>query len=219
MYKRKSGFYVGLDEAGRGSCVGPLVVSMVAVDKVGLRTLMDLGIKDSKKLTPQRRLKLFPSIIMASAYVAVKAIQPCEIDAHNISHLTMKAMYSLLAPLAKHNLIRRVVADYVNPAKKLQRLIKGLLPSEVEVLVVEDADDKYFECMAASIIAKVVRDNELHKLQALYGVRGSGYPSDPKTLVWLKDVLSRGEPPPCIRRSWRTIRKLSLIESLDRWIA
>lgn len=218
MCECSHGLYVGLDEAGRGSCIGPLIVSMVAVDEVGLRTLMDLGVKDSKKLTLQKRLELFPSIITASTYVAVRAIQPREIDTHNINYLTMKAMCSLLMPLAKYGLIKRVIADYVNPAKRLQRFMRGLLPSSVEVLVVKDADDKYVECMAASIIAKVVRDNELNKLQARYGVRGSGYSSDPETLSWLKDVLAQGGLPPCIRRSWRTVKKFSRNASLDRWI-
>lgn len=218
MRNRNCGLYVGLDEAGRGSCIGPLIVSMVAVDDAGLKTLMELGVKDSKKLTPQKRLEMFPSIIIASTYVAVRAVQPYEIDVHNINYLTMRAMCSLLVPLAKDRLIKRVVADYVNPARKLQRLMKGLLPLGVEVLVVKDADDKYVECMAASIVAKVVRDNELRKLQVCYGVKGSGYSSDPETLGWLRDVLSRGELPPCIRKSWRTIRKLSLSASLDHWI-
>lgn len=209
---------MGLDEAGRGSCVGPLIVSMVAVDEAGLRALMDLGVKDSKKLTPRKRLELFPGIIAVSTYVAVRAIQPREIDVHNISHLTMKAMCSLLMPLARLASIKRVVADYVNPAKKLQRLMKGLLPSDVEVLVVKDADDKYFECMAASIIAKVVRDNELAKLQACYGVRGSGYSSDPETLSWLRDVLAQGVLPPCVRKSWRTVKRLVQNVPLDHWI-
>ncbi|MEM0240179.1 MAG: ribonuclease HII [Candidatus Nezhaarchaeales archaeon] len=208
--------YVGFDEAGRGCCVGPLVVAMVAVDEDGLRSLNDLGVRDSKKLTPQRRLELFPSIIISSRYVAVRAVQPCEIDANNINYLTMKAMCSLLMPLAKHGLIKRVIADYVSPAKKLQRLMRGLLPANVEVLVEKDADDTYLECMAASIVAKVVRDNELHKLQVRYGVRGSGYSSDPETLSWLKDVIGRGMLPPCVRRSWRTIKKFSNATSLDR---
>ncbi|MEM0233076.1 MAG: ribonuclease HII [Candidatus Nezhaarchaeales archaeon] len=210
--------YVGLDEAGRGSCIGPLVVAMVAIDEEGLSTLKIIGVKDSKKLTAKKRLELFPNIIMLSRYVAVRAIQPCEIDVNNINHLTMKAMHSLLMPLAKCSLIKRVIADYVSPAERLQRLMKGLLPPNVEVLILKDADATYPECMAASIVAKVVRDSELHKLQLRYGVRGSGYSSDPETLSWLKDALSQGWLPPCVRRSWRTIRKLSSTTSLDSWV-
>ena len=216
--KRASELYVGLDEAGRGSCVGPLVVSLVATDEAGLRALAELGVRDSKKLTPSRRLEIFPRVLSYSTYVAVKAVQPQVIDAHNISHLTMKAMYSITSPLAKRYPIKRVVADYVNPPRRLQRLLKGLLSPEVEVLVVEDADDKYVECMAASIVAKVVRDNEIAKLRAIYGVRGSGYPSDPETLEWLMSKASQGSLPPCVRRSWRTVKRIPLGEDLDRWL-
>ena len=216
--KRASELYVGLDEAGRGSCVGPLVVSLVATDEAGLRALAELGVRDSKKLTPSRRLEIFPRVLSYSTYVAVKAVQPQVIDAHNISHLTMKAMYSITSPLAKRYPIKRVVADYVNPPRRLQRLLKGLLSPEVEVLVVEDADDKYVECMAASIVAKVVRDNEIAKLRAIYGVRGSGYPSDPETLEWLMSKASQGSLPPCVRRSWRTVKRIPLGEGLDRWL-
>jgi ribonuclease HII len=130
----------------------------------------------------------------------------------------MEAMRSLVAPLARRYPIRRVVADYVNPPKRLRRLLKGLLRPEVEVLVMKDADDNYVECMAASIVAKVVRDNEIAKLRAFYGVRGSGYPSDPETLEWLRSKASQGPLPPCVRRSWRTVKRFSLSEGLDRWL-
>jgi len=216
--KRAPELYVGLDEAGRGSCVGPLVVSLVAADEAGLRALAELGVRDSKKLAPSRRLEIFPGILSCSTYVAVRAVQPQVIDAHNISHLTMEAMRSLVAPLARRYPIRRVVADYVNPPKRLRRLLKGLLRPEVEVLVMKDADDNYVECMAASIVAKVVRDNEIAKLRAFYGVRGSGYPSDPETLEWLRSKASQGPLPPCVRRSWRTVKRFSLSEGLDRWL-
>jgi len=210
--------YVGLDEAGRGSCIGPLAVSLVATDSDGLEKLRDIGVKDSKKLTPEARLRLFPKVLIASSYVAIKMIQPHEIDVHNVSALTMKAMYSLVKPLSLKASIKRIVIDYVNPVKKLKRLIRGILPRDVEVLIVEDADDKYVECMAASIVAKVARDNEICKLRDKYGVKGSGYPSDPETLEWLKSVMSCGEIPPCIRRSWRTVKKTPLGKTLDHWL-
>jgi ribonuclease HII len=194
------------------------VVSLVAVDEAGLKALAELGVRDSKKLTPNRRLELFPGILINSMYVAVKAIQPQVIDSNNISRLTMEAMCSLTALLAKRHPIRRVVADYVNPPRRLQRLLRGLLGPDVEVLVVEDADDKYVECMAASIVAKVVRDNEIAKLRVLYGVRGSGYPSDPETLEWLVNMASQGILPPCIRRSWRTVKRIPLDQGLYRWL-
>ena len=216
--KQARELYVGLDEAGRGSCIGPLVVSLVATDEAGLRALAELGVRDSKKLTASRRLEIFPEILLCSMYVAVRAVQPRVIDSHNVSHLTAKAMCSLTAPLAKRYSIKRVVADYVNPPRRLKRLLRGLLRPEVEVLVVEDADDKYVECMAASIVAKVVRDNEIAKLRAIYGVRGSGYPSDPETLEWLMSKASQGTLPPCVRRSWRTVKRIPLGEGLDRWL-
>ncbi|MHC1601277.1 MAG: ribonuclease HII [Candidatus Nezhaarchaeales archaeon] len=216
--KLSKALYIGLDEAGRGSCIGPLAVSLVAVDDRGLKELKDVGVKDSKKLTPEARLELFPRILMVSSYVAIKMIQPHEIDSHNVSFLTMKAMCSLVKSLSQKASIKRVVIDYVNPAKKLERLMRGVLPREVEILIVEDADDKYAECMAASIVAKVARDNEICKLRDKYGVRGSGYPSDPETLEWLKSVMSRGEIPPCVRRSWRTVKKTPLGKTLDQWL-
>jgi len=218
LCKQARELYVGLDEAGRGSCVGPLVVSIVAVDEAGLRALAELGVRDSKKLAPSRRIALFPGILLHSTYVAVRAVQPQVIDSNNISRLTAEAMRSLVVSLAKQYPIRRVVADYVNPPRRLQRLLRGLLRPDVEVLVVEDADDKYVECMAASIVAKVVRDNEIAKLRTTYGVRGSGYPSDPETLKWLMSKALQGTLPPCVRRSWRTVKRTPLGEGLDRWL-
>ncbi|RLE62603.1 MAG: ribonuclease HII, partial [Thermoprotei archaeon] len=58
---------------------------------------------------------------------------------------------------------------------------------------------------AASVIAKVIRDTEVEKLSRIYGDIGSGYPSDPKTIGFLKKVLKSGVIPPFVRRSWRTV--------------
>ncbi len=216
--KANEPLYVGLDEAGRGSCVGPLAVALVAVDEQGLHALESIGVKDSKKLTPESRLELFPRIIWASRYVAIKMIQPHEIDMHNVSSLTMKAMCSLIKTLVIKANIARIVIDCVNPAKKLERLVKGIVAESVKVLIEEDADDKYAECMAASIIAKVARDNEINKLRERYGVKGSGYPSDPETLEWLKSIMASGKIPPCVRRSWRTVKRTPLGATLDHWL-
>ncbi|MCS7139261.1 MAG: ribonuclease HII [Candidatus Nezhaarchaeota archaeon] len=219
MYNKfRDGLYVGLDEAGRGSCIGPLAVSLVAVDDEGLKQLKEIGVKDSKKLTSRARLNLFPHVLLASRYVAIKMIQPHEIDRYNISTLTIKAMCSLVKPLTSKALIKRVVIDYVNPLRRLERFMRGVLEPKVEVLVVKDADDRYVECMAASILAKVARDNEMCKLKYKYGVRGSGYPSDLETIEWLRSVASRGTIPPCVRRSWATISKITAGGKLYQWL-
>jgi len=208
---------VGLDEAGRGSCVGPLAVSLVALDEAGARALEEAGVRDSKKLTPSARLDLLPVIMVNSAFVAVKMVQPYEIDRHNVSSLTMKAMASLVEAVSRAN-IKRVVADCVKPVKRLERMLRGRLSGRCDVLVVEDADDRYVECMAASIVAKVARDMEISKLRDKYGVRGSGYPSDPETLSWLVSLASQSSIPPCVRRSWRTLRKFPREAALDLWL-
>jgi ribonuclease HII len=70
------------------------------------------------------------------------------------------------------------------------------------------ADRNYPVVSAASIVAKVARDKEIAGLAKQFGRFGSGYPSDPKTILFLQQCAQQGIYPECVRKSWKIVRKL-----------
>ena len=207
---------IGVDEAGRGSVVGELVVAAFAVDIKKLRELEELGVRDSKKLTRDKRKIIFNKLWEIGRF-SVKAIQPSSIDESNINELEAKAAAETI-----HNLLYNILDLKENDMERVRIIIDkfGLyhvVVSEVakvargaEIRVEEKADSRYLEVSAASIVAKHLRDERIEVLRNMYGVRGSGYPSDPATLRWLEEFLARHRHGRVdfIRYSWGTIKRL-----------
>ncbi len=77
-----------------------------------------------------------------------------------------------------------------------------------DIVSVHHAEDLFPAVAAASIIAKVTRDRIIDELRRKYGDFGSGYPSDPKTVEFLKGVVKSGEVPEIVRKTWETFQKI-----------
>ena len=205
----------GVDEAGRGPVLGPLVVAGVVCESdVPLR---QLNVRDSKKLSPERREQLVPGIeeVCRAEIVVVPA---ADID-------VMRAEMSLNSFEARlfANVIEKLHPDtaYVDAVDvdeiEFKREIQKHLPIEVEIVSQHQADDLFPVVSAASIVAKVRRDREMRKIEESFGVHvGSGYPSDPDTIAFLENwIKEKGTLPPHTRASWDTARRL-LSESRNR---
>ncbi|MEM2419719.1 MAG: ribonuclease HII [Candidatus Bathyarchaeia archaeon] len=204
----------GVDDAGRGSVVGPLVIAGVLVNSEDLPKLAQLGVKDSKLLSPTRRETLAVEIKrIAKKHVVVK-LSPAEIDKvvmtgrklHRLNWLEAQAMAKVI------ELLRPDVA-YVDASDVLEERFKQqileFLPFKVEIVSEHKADRKYPVVSAASIIAKVERDREIAELKAKYGDFGCGYPTDPKTMEFLRRCLETfKEYPDFVRKSWRPAKKV-----------
>lgn len=210
----------GIDEAGRGPVLGPLVVAGVQVESdVPLR---QLNVRDSKKLSPERREVLAPQIEKISAYEVV--VVPAEdID-------VMRAEMSLNAFEA--TLFARIIRTlkpetaYVDAADvdeiEFKRNIQRQLDIPVEIVSQHEADNLFPVVSAASILAKVRRDLEMRKIEEEFGVpTGSGYPSDTDTIAFLeKWIREKGSLPPHTRTTWDTARRLlaeARIRKLDEF--
>jgi len=204
----------GVDDAGRGSVIGPLVIAGVLVEEKDLSKLIQLGVKDSKLLSPSRRVNLAVEIKrLALRHVVVK-LSPAEIDKvvetgrklHRLNRLEAQAMAKVIEQLKPD--IAYVDASDVLEERFKQHILE-YLPFKVEVVSEHKADRKYPVVSAASIIAKVERDREIAELKANYGDFGCGYPTDPKTVRFLQQCLeSLGEYPEFVRRSWKPAKKL-----------
>jgi ribonuclease HII len=216
---------VGVDEAGRGSIVGEMFVAAYAIPIGCEEVLTQLGVRDSKELTPRSRASLYKSLVRIGR-VCVSTVSPREIDSDNLNKLTENSMLRSILCLARNvggiDKIKVIIIDKFGVPKKLPRELKergfrGLLVIE------EKADARYPVVAAASIVAKHLRDTRMKVLRSIYGVPGSGYPSDARTMEWVRSQLKRGARPPIIRYSWSTLREFGYGmkrkgERLDRWL-
>lgn len=201
---------LGVDEAGRGPLIGDMFVAALALHERDLATLAEVGVNDSKRLTPSSRFKLLNHIINRSRYIFVKRFPPDVIDLNNINSLFISAVVS--AVKAAYALGLNPTTIYVDSTSSRQKIINSLasIVREGTTLIVDyKADEKYVAVAAASIVAKVLRDSHVSYLRGVYGDFGSGYPSDPRTIRWVEECLKSSKAlPPIVRRSWRTVRRL-----------
>jgi ribonuclease HII len=204
----------GVDDAGRGSVIGPLVIAGILIDSEDVPKLVQLGVKDSKLLSPSRRETLAVDIKRIARKHAVVKLSPAEIDKvvekgrklRRLNWLEAQAMAKVI------ELLRPDVA-YVDASdvfeERFKQQILEFLPFKVEIVSEHKADRKYPVVSAASIIAKVERDREIAELKAKYGDFGCGYPTDPKTIEFLHRCLETfKEYPEFVRRSWRPAKKV-----------
>ena len=204
----------GVDEAGRGCVIGPLVVAGVLIKEEILPTLKRLGVKDSKLLSPDKREALASEIRrIAEKHVVIK-LSPMEIDRavasgrklHKLNRLEAETMAQIIDAL-KPDEAYVDAADVVED--RFKHHIQERLTAKTRVTSKHKADKIYPVVSAASILAKVERDREIALLSAQFGDFGSGYLHDPKTTAFLKDWLkTHGEYPDCVRKSYKPARKM-----------
>ena len=204
----------GTDEAGRGSIVGPLVIGSVLLDRRGADQLKKLGVKDSKKLSPSRRGKLAPVIEEISVAHVITYVTPWNIDSYVRRRRKYMTLNRLEAEVVAVHLreLRPSVAylDSPYPVPKVYRDMVRDLVGDMSVRIVSQnrAEDAHIEVAAASVLAKVRRDEIIGELGLKLGDFGSGYPSDPRTRRFVLGLLGKGEKQSFIRWSWKTIGRL-----------
>jgi ribonuclease HII len=208
--------FCGIDEAGRGPVMGPLVVASVCVED-DLR-LTEIGVRDSKKLTPKVRERMYSEIIGVAEY-AVEIVTAEEIDIRRVR----ETLNEIEADMFVNSVIgmknaNRIYADCpdVNESAFANELSVKL--GGRTVIAKHKADDIYPVVSAASIIAKVTRDRMVSEISEEFGKDvGSGYPSDPVTMDFIeKWIKENGRAPPHTRCSWEPVRKLLSLSSNTR---
>jgi len=204
----------GVDDAGRGPIIGPLVIAGVLLDEKDAYRLKALGVKDSKVLSPHRREQLAEEIKKLVKKYHVESLSPAEIDRvvetgiklHKLNRLeahTMAKVIDALKPDVAYVDASDVLAD------RYKTHILDKLTFQVKIISEHKADAKYPVVSAASIIAKVERDREIQRLAERFGDMGSGYMTDPKTVEFLKKWLARyGSYPEFVRKSWKPAREM-----------
>jgi ribonuclease HII len=203
----------GVDDAGRGCVIGPLVIAGVLMKEEELQKLVELKVKDSKLLSPQRRETLAVEIKKIVQKFSVIKLSPEEIDKvvetgkklHRLNRLEAQTMAKVIETLKPD--IAYVDASDVLEERYKQHILE-CLSFPVEIVSEHKADRNYPIVSAASIIAKVERDKAIAELKDLYGDFGCGYPTDPKTVAFLKQCMEKSEEyPDFVRKSWKPAKK------------
>lgn len=194
----------GVDEAGKGSVLGPLVIA--AVGGASEDVFADLAVKDSKQLSPEVRERLY-SVIRKRFRVAT-----VRIDAHEIDEIRRGMTMNSCIARAHAQVIGKLSPSkaYVDAcdvnAFRYAEMVKSHLECTCDIISEHHADETFKVVSAASVVAKVVRDHAIATLAKKYGTIGSGYPSDPVTIAFLSAYIDEHKnPPPIARKSWKTV--------------
>jgi len=207
----------GIDEAGKGPAIGPMVMCGLVVKEKDVPKLKSLGVKDSKLLTPRTRERMFSEIKKIAHNYKIVKIQPKEID--NIIMNRKEMNLNWLEALTSADLINslkpdKAILDCPSPnLAAYKKYVKKILDNKkLNLVAAHKADQKYPVVSAASILAKVTRDREIEKLKKKVGMDfGSGYPADPNTIHFLEHHSHNF--PDILRHSWKTVKNIKLKKS------
>jgi len=200
----------GLDEAGRGPVLGSLVVGCVIYEEEKLSYLEEIGVDDSKKLSPKRRDTLVSQIKDQAITTLIKEVTAEQISESpqkgiNLNQLEVLTFAQVLNEIQPKPDIIYIDACDTNETRFGEEIGK-LLNFKPQQIIAKHKGDSLFKIVgAASILAKTNRDNIIETFKVKYGEIGSGYPSDPYTKAFLEAYYQEHHAfPPIVRTWWST---------------
>ena len=213
----------GVDEAGRGPVIGPLIIAGVLFEDDSI--LIDYRVKDSKQLSPSRREELAKIIKKIAQKYEILIIPAADIDdmrkIMTLNEIELNAFVKIIKKLKPE--ICYVDSVDVNE-NRFGKNLSEKTSNKVEIISKHKADEIYPVVSAASILAKSKREEEVKKIASTLEKKlnlplGSGYPADPITQRFFRTWLDRfGKLPPHTRHSWKTsqnILKEKKLKKLD----
>ncbi len=217
---------VGVDEAGRGPALGPLVVCAISMPKYDREILAEIGVKDSKKLTKKLREIMYKEIIAKSISrnwsIGIEICEAEMIDkwmsTGNLNSLEVRLFADAICKVTNPTNYPSIFLDAcdVNEARFGKNVIASLGSewSGCDVFSLHKLDEADTLVGAASIIAKKVRDDEVEKLSKQVGMNlGSGYPADPLTKIAIRKLCNFEAPHKCLRWSWANVERTWIEEN------
>jgi len=199
----------GIDEAGRGPVLGPMVMAGILIDEKDLDRLKELEVKDSKLMSKEAREKAYEQLIKMIEY-DVQIISAVEIDKHLVDPSSnLNKLEALFTSRILNNLKpEKAIIDLPDKNKKRYvNYIKKRLEKDMEIIAEHKADFNYPVVSAASIIAKVTRDRAMEKIgKRINKEVGSGYMSDSTTVKFLEENWDKGYE--FIRKKWASFKRI-----------
>ncbi|MEM0333577.1 MAG: ribonuclease HII [Candidatus Aenigmatarchaeota archaeon] len=203
----------GIDEAGRGAVIGPMVIAGVAIDSKQQKKLKEIGVKDSKELTPQKREKLYKEIEKLAKNIIVIKVPACIINNYQSKNVNLDQIEAMKMA----NIIKIIEADkiYVDSieqnSNKFEKMIKSYLEKDYNLVVKNYLDENIPVVSAASIVAKVERDKEINDIKKEVNFDfGVGYSHDERTIKFIEHILlNENSPPRYLRLKWETVKDVA----------
>ncbi len=200
---------MGIDEAGRGPVIGPMVICGYVLDEKKIKKLEELGVKDSKLLSRHQREKMFEALKKLSDDHIIIKIPASKLNElmkeKNLNKIEIETMAKIINSAKPDRVI--IDSPEVNTDKFVQK-IRRHVKTDVDIVAENYADKKYPIVSAASVMAKVVRDREIEKIEKDMGMTiGSGYPGDEKTLKALDTMIRKGLTKH-VRKKWITYKRI-----------
>ena len=208
----------GVDEAGRGSIIGPLIVAGISFKKSAVSELRKIGVKDSKALTSKSRINLYAQLKEMANSICVYKIN-CNIIDDNVYLKRLNQLEAKMMARVINNLhAEEIYVDScdVKPDRYAHYIRSYLSAINPKLRSMHHADSINTVVSAASIVAKITRDEEIEKIRKTHSNIGSGYPCDSKTMGFIRGwVLKHKYPPSFARKSWRPLRQM--LEQIDQY--
>jgi ribonuclease HII len=207
----------GIDEAGKGPVLGPMCVAGILLNEAKTDELLRIKVKDSKLLTGKKREVLDGEIKKIVEGYFILEVSPSRIDElrkiMTMNEIMVICFTEVLEELRPDHAFVDA-ADVI--ANRFGKNIREKYSGEIFITSEHKADVKYPIVSAASILAKVQRDSLIKHLEDELGMEiGSGYPSDPKTILFLENwVKDNNSLPSFARNSWETSKRI--LEKYDR---
>ena len=200
----------GIDEAGRGPCLGPLVMAITVIEKEDEEKLIELGVKDSKITPIKVREDQYEKIKKIVSEEATSHIEAEELD-ELMKRKSLNEIEAMHAAKLLNGLEPKPDVVYVDSPdvvmEEFANRIRKYIAFKTKIISEHKADANYPIVSAASILAKVERDAAIKKLSVEFGEIGSGYSHDAVTIKFLKKYfLKHNTFPVFARKSWQTIK-------------
>jgi len=210
---------LGIDDAGRGPVIGPMILAGCLLDSKFEKELKKLGVKDSKQLTQKRREILAEKIKEKAETFEITITSPLEIERTNEKGIKLNEVEAIKSAIIINKINKgykkiKVVVDCPSPniakwTDYLKTKIENL--SNLEISCEHKADKNHVSVSAASILAKTIREKEMDKIREKYGNEvGSGYTSDPLTIKFLEKHIHKHENEGIFRRTWATFKRAKM---------
>lgn len=215
----------GIDEAGRGSVLGPLIIGYCSLNKEQEKYFKDLGVKDSKLLSKSKRLEFFKEITANCVEYSIVSIPAEELNIlmnrYSLNEIEAMKTVEIMASLKQKPKTLILDCPDTNSEKYKERIVnifkKKNVVNDIDIISEHKADYKYISVSCASVLAKVTRDRLMNDL---VGMELSGYSSDLKTIEYIKKyILENKKIPPFARDKWSTIENIvsSLYQKKIGW--
>jgi ribonuclease HII len=208
---KKKRYILGIDEAGRGAVLGPMVISGVLFEDRPdvFDVLTSHNVRDSKLLTADKRRELARLVRKLKSRSLTIKISPSRIDETSLNVLEIESSARIVNRLNPHEVYLDVPATGRGVARYIQAIERLCRVPKVQFSGGNRYDATNIVVASASIIAKEAREAAVRRLHRHYGNFGSGYAHDPRTRTWLSSWKKNNERwPSIVRTKWSTVTKV-----------